>query len=112
MPWYRGDYLRVTIGWPPLARLVYFELLGAQWDNGVLPADRERLRGLVQLNGRQFDAAWRHCCEHFPEVENGRANYQLEIARGESIAVKKSRSRAARTAARARWNGGDSGPGR
>jgi hypothetical protein len=100
--------LRVTYGWPPIARLCYLELLSVQWDRGELPLEVEALHMLCPgVSAGEWGVAWSHIAKQFPVDDDGknRRNYQLEMTRGESLRVAAVRSRAGKAAASARWNG-------
>lgn len=109
MPWYVDDHARVVMGWPPLARLAYRELLDHQWATGALPADLELLRRLVPgVPAPQWRRVWPVLECLFPLDEDGsRRNTDLEVLRTRQRSVHASRSRSARDAARARWGARD-----
>jgi uncharacterized protein YdaU (DUF1376 family) len=103
-PFNRGDYLRAVSGWPPMARLAYLELLAAQWDHGKLPPRREDVRVLVAgVTAKQWARVWPLVAREFPVNGDSRQNPALESLRERQTATRKSRSKAASAAARARW---------
>ncbi len=103
--WWPDHHARVTRGWPPLARLAYRELIDHQWTTGALPEDSEQLRSIVpDVSKSQWAAIWSYIDLMFPLGESGRINLILEQLRKESTAKHESRSRAASTAARKRWD--------
>lgn len=105
--WYRwipGDYLRVTRGWPPIARLVYRDLLDAQWDLGELPAGPERLHELVNgLTDDDWRTAWPIVEPHFPREGAGRQNFGLEVQRAEIQQMIEARRKGAEATNEKRW---------
>src|SRR5882672_244410 len=85
-PWFTGDYLAETQGWPWDARAAYRELLDAQWNMGALPSDPERLRTLVGASRAQWRIAWPFAALKFPDIDGGqRQNATLEARRREWI---------------------------
>lgn len=107
---HRGDYLRVTLGWPPIARLIYLELLGAQWDNGALPADPERMRSIVPgITDADWSAAWPRVESHFPVDGEVRRNPDLAADRQRTKQMIDSRRRGGRMTATKRWGVGAKG---
>ncbi len=107
LPWFkfhRGDYLRVVNGWPPLARLAYFELLGVQWDEGKLPVESEDVRMLVPgIAPKEWNAIWGYIDRVFPVVGDVRLNPAFDDERQRRDRA--SRSTSARNAAQRRWHG-------
>jgi hypothetical protein len=102
--WYPGDHLRVTRGWPLLARAVYRELLDAQWDLGILPAAPRRLRDLVAgITPAEWKAAWGQIAGQFPRCGHGRQNPALETLRSVQVALVEKRRRAGIAGNRVRW---------
>src|SRR5438128_6020042 len=84
--WFPGDWLAETQGWPLLARGVYRELLDAQWNMGVLPAEPSRLRKLVGATPREWRVAWPFVSSKFPTVPGGRLHPGLEDRRRQAYA--------------------------
>lgn len=107
LPWFkfnRGDYMRYTAGWPPLARLAYLELLFAQWDDGLLPASSDDLRLLVPgVKDADWLKIWPRLDKAFPEVDGGRMNPELDSLRAATVRTNKTRSVVAQNAANKRW---------
>jgi uncharacterized protein YdaU (DUF1376 family) len=82
MPWFPGDFLAETQGWPLAARAAYRELLDAQWNMGVLPVDPHDLRKLIiGMSLRDWRLAWLHLAAKFPQTGTGRQNALLEKRR-------------------------------
>jgi uncharacterized protein YdaU (DUF1376 family) len=103
--WYPGDHLRVTRGWPLVARGAYRELLDAQWDaaGGVLPASPEDLRRIVGATVAEWRIAWFLCAPHFPRQGQARQNPALENLRITQEALVEKRRRAGLAGNRTRW---------
>ena len=105
MPWFPRDFRSATLTWPPLARLLYRELLDAQWDSGGLPDHAGQLREIARLSLREWRSAWRWVEPKFPVSADGlRRNERLEQHRAHSLKLRAFNSERASAAARARWN--------
>jgi uncharacterized protein YdaU (DUF1376 family) len=104
-PFFTGDWLSETRGWPLVARAVYHELLNAQWDLGTLPEDTAQLRTLVGATLREWKVAWPFVVEQFPCIPGGRQNAQLETHRQQALALRDRRQAASQRAHAARWGG-------
>jgi uncharacterized protein YdaU (DUF1376 family) len=100
-----GDFLRLSRGWPLVARAVYRELLDAQWDLIRLPKDAEALREIVRASVREWSTAWPFVEPHFPVDGEHRQHYQLEMLRGESLLKHEARQRGAAKTNAKRWGG-------
>lgn len=113
LPWmklHRGDYLRVTNGWPPIARLAYLELLGCQWDRGELPIDPARLRALVPgISDDDWSEAWTLIEPMLPIDGEARRNANIAHERKRTIEMREARRRGAAKTNRKRWNVVDGG---
>jgi hypothetical protein len=85
-------------GWPPLARLIYRELLDYQWTQAHLPDDIALLQRIVGLNTKE----WQGCCwsiveKKFPLCADGyRRNPELEQLRQKSISIAEKRAEVGR----------------
>jgi len=96
LPWfaiYTGEMLSETRGWPLVARGAYYELLGAQWDLGVLPREPAKLRGVIRATADEWRIAWRSVESKFPIVAGGRQHPMLEERR-QRASDKRSKHRA------------------
>src|SRR5690242_15879636 len=102
-PWMPGDFLRISRGWPLVARAVYRELLDAQWDVVRLPKSDEELRRIVRASPREWAKAWPLVEPHFPLDGEHRQNFQLEIQRGDAVLKHQSRKRGAAKTNAKRW---------
>jgi uncharacterized protein YdaU (DUF1376 family) len=87
MPWYTGHFMTSTRGWSVTAKGVYRELLDAQWDRGVLPADPKELRGLIGATPAEW-RAWASLVEaKFPLCPDGmRRNARCDRDRQNQLA--------------------------
>jgi hypothetical protein len=101
--WYPGDHLRVLRGWPLVARAAYHELLDAQWDLGVLPAQPARLREIIGATAAEWAIAWKYCATQFPRTGATRQNPALEALRATQVALVERCRRAGRTGSTVRW---------
>jgi hypothetical protein len=102
--WYIGDHLRVTRGWPLVARAVYHDLLDAQWDRGSLPAAPEQLRELVAGCTRaEWKLAWPYIEAEFPLHEHGRQNPPLAAQRTAQMTLAERCRRGGLEGSRLRW---------
>lgn len=82
LPWFPGDFLKSTRGWPLIARAVYRELLDIQWDMGQIPMSPEELQGLIGARDDQWAEAWPYVAPKFPVCRaRCRRNVRLEIHR-------------------------------
>lgn len=87
MPWYTGDFMTSTRGWPVTARGVYRELLDAQWDRGSLPADPPTLRQLIGATLSEWRAWSTYVEPKFPTCPDGlRRNARLDQHRQKALA--------------------------
>lgn len=85
LPWFPGDFMRSTRGWPITAKGVYRELLDAQWDMESLPADPKELAELIGATTTEWRIGWLKCEAKFPVGEDGlRRNARLESHRVKS----------------------------
>lgn len=105
-PWYPGDHLRRTRGWPLIARGIYRELLDAQWDMGRLPADPEALKVLVGATAKEWEAAWPFIEREFERKGEYRQSYHLEYLRGEAQRKHEASRRGAAVTNAKRWGKG------
>lgn len=79
MPWYSADFHGATRGWPCCGRMLYRELLDAQWDLGSLPDNVSELRSLVAVDDHCWRKGWPYVEPKFPIAEDGkRYNKRLE----------------------------------
>ena len=103
LPWMkfnRGDYLRVTVGWPPLARIAYVELTLAQWDREVLPIESDELHALVPgIDAGNWSLIWPLLDHEFPVVGEHRLNDRIDRLRASTERTHASRRAAAQKAA-------------
>jgi hypothetical protein len=95
--------LSETRGWPLVARGAYHELLGAQWDLGILPRDPSRLRSLIGATMKEWHIVWPFIASKFPIVPAGRQNPTLETRRRKSLDLQERRHAASLRAHAARW---------
>jgi uncharacterized protein YdaU (DUF1376 family) len=99
LAWYHRDFLAATQGWTLLERGAYFMLLNASWEMGPLPADRNRLAGIIGSDSRELARVWRTVGPKFELRDGQLINLRLEEHR--AFAVDKSEK--ARQAAQLRW---------
>lgn len=104
MPWFTGDFMRSTRGWPLAARAVYRELLDAQWDMGNLPADPTELARMIGASAAEWADGWARCECKFPLVNaSHRQNQKLERVRATAFEYHAERSQSGKKGAEARW---------
>jgi len=104
MPWFTGDFMRSTRGWPLTARAVYRELLDAQWDIGNLPIDPAELAAMIGASKEEWAKGWGRCECKFPIVNGShRQNAKLERVRATAFEYHAERSEAGKKGAAARW---------
>lgn len=104
MPWFTGDFMRSTRGWPLTARAVYRELLDAQWDIGNLPIDPAELAAMIGASAEEWAKGWARCEIKFPIVNaSHRQNAKLERVRTTAFEYHAERSAAGKKGAAARW---------
>lgn len=109
MPWFTGDFMRSTRGWPLTARAVYRELLDAQWDIGNLPVDPAELAAMIGASAEEWARGWSRCEAKFPIVNGSyRQNAKLERVRITAFDYRAERSEAGKKGAAARWGKTDS----
>lgn len=85
MPWFPSAFLGSTRGWPCCARLVYRELLEAQWTMGSLPDDMAELARIVNVEGDCFARGWQYAKRKFRPGRDGRLrNARLEAHRAKA----------------------------
>lgn len=116
LPWFTGDFMRSTRGWPLLVRGAYRELLDAQWDMGALPVEPIELQGLIGATDAEWQIIWRYCERKFPILDGSaiagqcgaRANPKLEQVRRDAIEYSQERSESGKRGAAARWAKSDS----
>jgi uncharacterized protein YdaU (DUF1376 family) len=107
LPWFvffTGDYLKLSRGWPLVARGAYVELLAAQWDAGSLPIDIDELRNITRATPEEWAVAWPYMERCFPVDGVVRSNYVLEILRGEARLLREGRRRGAAKTNAKRWS--------
>ena len=106
LPLYTGDFAAATRGWPCCARLLYRELLDAQWDMGGLPNDAERLRAIVNVETACFERGWSYVQPKFVAGTDGLLrNKRLEEHRERAQDISSKRRSAGRAGAAQRWRG-------
>ena len=105
LPWWVDDQARIMLGWPPLARLAYRELLDHEWSIGALPPDPDALRRLVVgVTTPQWARAWPLLEPFFPVAADGtRKNTALEQLRRKQTRKHSELSAAGRRGALKRW---------
>ena len=106
MPWYPRDFASSTRGWPLVARAVYRELLDAQWDMSILPAEEEHLRELAGAKSAEWRVAWRYLEAKFPLSGGGRRNARLEAHRQAAIRKHEAHRKGAETTNQLRYGDG------
>jgi len=79
MPWFPSAFLGSTRGWPCCARLLYRELLEAQWTMGSLPDDEPELIRVANVGEDCFRRGWPYVKRKFRPGRDGRLrNARLE----------------------------------
>ena len=103
MPFFGGDFLRVTSGWSLEERGALLMLEIAQWENGYLPTDPIRLARIAQIDSETFSRVWPIVSAQFVQMGPGLINEALAELREKSQSRAEVRSRKARHAATERW---------
>jgi uncharacterized protein YdaU (DUF1376 family) len=104
LPWFPGDFMKSTRGWPLTARGVYRELLDAQWDMGRLPMAPEELRIMIGATEEEWAIAWPYVEAKFPGSKGRcRANVRLEIHRSKSQLLTAGKKKGAQITNLKRW---------
>jgi uncharacterized protein YdaU (DUF1376 family) len=98
LPWYCGDFMSSTRGWPVTAKGVYRELIDCQWDLGYLAEDPDELRILIGATPAEWRIAWTPWVEQkFPVGLDGhRRNARLEVHRDKAKKISAARAEAGR----------------
>ena len=104
LPWWVDDEARVTLGWPPLARLAYRELVDHQWRTGA-PVESDDVRMLVVgITPAQWRIVWPHIDRAFPIVDEvQRVSPRLELLRKHQTRKHAELSAAGKRGAKVRW---------
>lgn len=98
MPWFPGDFLASTRGWPLISRAIYRELLDAQWGQGALPPEPSDLRQIVGATPTEWRAGWSRVEPKFPVSADGlRRNYRLEQHRQKAVEIALKRAKIGRS---------------
>lgn len=95
LPWFPRDFMASTRGWPIVAKGIFRELLDAQWDLCVLPADLHELQRLIGATDDEWTVGWARCAVKFTTVDGGLQNLRLEQHRVKSEKLRDSRAAAA-----------------
>jgi len=104
IPWYTSDFAGATRGWCGCARLIYRELLDAQFDMGGLPNDPEQLRRIVQLDAACWERGWQTVAPKFVVCDDGKLrNLRLEEHRERAQQLSQRQQQAGKAGAQARW---------
>lgn len=76
-PWYHGDFLKSTNGWPLMTQAIYWKLLCAQWEQGPLPNNPEWLARIAGCTQSEFDAGWATIASKFVLTAAGLVNERM-----------------------------------
>lgn len=102
--WFPGDFGASTRGWPPEARLIYRELLDAQWTMGSLPDNKEELQDICSVKSSFWEAGWPRVSVKFERGEDGRLrNPRLERDREKAEKLSERHRRGAIKTNAKRW---------
>ncbi|HTV77217.1 MAG TPA: DUF1376 domain-containing protein [Steroidobacteraceae bacterium] len=112
MPFYFGDFLSSTQGWPFVAQSAYALLLLHQWSaggmaKGVLSSDPRTLQKLIHASSKQWQIIWTYCESKFPELPGGgRQNARLEVHREKAVQRYMAKRLGANKTNKMRWANG------
>ena len=93
VPWYQGDFLRSTNGWPLLIQAIYWKLLCSQWEQGPLPNDPEWLARIAGCTRGEFDIGWVTIASKFTMTKAGLVNDRMETHRSQYLSIAPSRAK-------------------
>jgi uncharacterized protein YdaU (DUF1376 family) len=111
--WYFRDFASSTQGWPAGAVGAYYRLLGAQWDQGALPAGSAELRSLSGATSAEWRKAWPLIEPKLPIGPDGRRrNLRMEEDRDVALKNYASRLGVSKKANEARWSDASRNPSR
>jgi len=77
VPWYHGDFLRSTNGWPLMTQAIYWKLLCAQWEQGPLPNNSDWLARIAGCTQVEFDTGWATIASKFMSTSAGLINERM-----------------------------------
>ena len=93
VPWFHGDFLRSTAGWVLMERAIYWMLLCAQWENGILPDDQTRLAAIAGVDMQTMTAAWNTVVgARFVKSRKGLMNKRMDEHRRNYLEFKRKQS--------------------
>jgi uncharacterized protein YdaU (DUF1376 family) len=103
VPWFHGDFLRSTTGWPLVTQAIYWKLLCAQWEQGPLPNNPEWLARIAGCTQAEFDAAWATIVPKFLLTNAGLSNERMAEHAANFEAFRRKQAENGRKGGRATW---------
>ena len=103
VPWYHGDFLRSTNGWPLMSQAIYWKLLCAQWEQGPLPNNPEWLARIAGCAQSEFDAAWGTIVSKFVLSNAGLINERMAEHAANYAAFRRKQAENGRKGGRSTW---------
>jgi hypothetical protein len=95
--WCPERFAMEVMGWRPLSRLIYRELLDYQWTQSHLPDDLHHLQRIVGLTAKEWRKHWPTVERKFPIGKDSfRRNPDLEQLRQESLDISDKRKESGR----------------
>lgn len=98
MPFFIKDWIAATQHWTDAERGAYISLLAAQWINGCVPADTQRLARIMGTPENEFDARWAIVGHKFDGDVEGLFNKRLEEHRKKAVGLRDAKIRGAQGA--------------
>lgn len=106
IPFFGGDFLRVTAGWTLEERGALMMLTIAQWEHGHLPDDPARLARIAQTDSETFERVWPTVSTQFVQIGLGLVNEPLAKQRQKSVDRVTRQREGGTVGARRRWGTG------
>lgn len=101
---FASDFYMDTVGWSCEEIGVYFRLLMAEWVNGPLPNDPQRLSKICQISAKKFGHNFKNVSPKFVQNEEGfLINLRLEETREKQAQYIESQREKGRIRAEKRW---------
>jgi uncharacterized protein YdaU (DUF1376 family) len=92
LPWFPRDYIAATRHMSLAERGAYTDLLFAQWENGPLPRELERLARIVGCPMEEFEGVWNAVKVKFIDTPHGIINERLEEHRTKAVSLSQKRA--------------------
>jgi len=103
---FAADFYMDTLEWSVDEVGIYWRLLEAQWVNGSIPDDMERLCRIAGCGAKKFSSGWKIVGAKFKLNGDGRLqNVRLEETREVQRKYRESQSEAGKRGAEKRWKG-------